>query len=61
MFVIHADKDHIIPLSEGRLAYKESLSKNKKIVVVESANHNNIIHCLRDRYFKDIEDFIDSI
>ncbi|MAX09759.1 MAG: alpha/beta hydrolase [Candidatus Marinimicrobia bacterium] len=61
LLVIHADRDHIIPLSEGKMTHDESLSKNKKIVVVESANHNNIIHCLGDRYFEDIEGFIDSI
>ena len=53
--------DHIIPLSEGELMHRSVLSKNKKILVVESANHNNIIYCLRDKYFKDIRVFIDSI
>ena len=61
LLIIHAEEDHIVPLSEGELAYKTALSKNKKIVVVESANHNNIIYRLGDRYFKDIEDFINSI
>ena len=61
LLVIHAEKDHIVPLSEGESAYRSTLSKNKKILVVESANHNNIIYCLRDKYFKEIEDFINSI
>ena len=61
LLVIHAENDHIVPLSEGKAAYDSALSKKKKILVVESANHNNIIYCLRDRYFKEIEDFINSI
>ena len=59
--IIHAEKDHIVPLSEGEIAYKKVLSKNKKIVVVESANHNNIIHCIGVKYFEDIKRFIDSL
>ena len=61
LFVIHAEKDHIIPISEGRLTYNSALSQNKKILVVESANHNNIIHCIGSKYFEDIRGFIDSL
>ena len=61
LLIIHAENDHIVPLSQARLAFKSALSENKKILVVESANHNNIIYCLRDKYFKDIRVFIDSI
>jgi len=61
LFVIHAEKDHIIPISEGHLTYDSALSKNKKILVVESANHNNIIHCIGVKYFEDIKRFIDSL
>ena len=50
-----------MPISEGHLTYDSALSENKKILVVESANHNNIIYCLGDKYFKDIEGFISSI
>ena len=61
LLIIHAENDHIVPLSQARLAFNSALSENKKILVVESANHNNIIYCLRDKYFKDIRVFIDSI
>ena len=61
LLIIHAENDHIVPLSQARLAFDSALSENKKILVVESANHNNIIHCLRNKYFEDIRTFINSI
>ncbi len=61
LLVIHAAQDHIVPLEQGNLAFDSALSENKKILVVESANHNNIIHCIKEKYFQDIRDFIDSI
>tara|TARA_Y100000768_G_C23983913_1_gene687573 strand:- start:2896 stop:3648 length:753 start_codon:yes stop_codon:yes gene_type:complete len=61
LFVIHAKNDHIVPFSEGELIYSSSLSKNKDILVVEQANHNNIINCIGLEYFQAIRSFIDTI
>ncbi len=61
LLIIHAKNDHIVPLSEGKLAYKSVLSKNKKIIVADQADHNNIIYCMGKKYFKTIRSFIDSI
>jgi len=40
--VIHAEFDHIIPFSEGRLLFEASPSRNKKFLKVPGANHNDI-------------------
>lgn len=61
LFIIHAKNDHIVPFSEGQLIYSSSVSKNKNILVVEEANHNNIINCIGLEYFKAIRSFIDTI
>ena len=61
LLIIHAEKDHIVPLEQAKLAFEACSSKDKKIVVVENANHNNIIHCIGDKYFQYIRRFIDSI
>ena len=61
LLIIHAENDHIVPLSQARLTFDSALSENKKILVVESANHNNIIYCLKNKYFEDIRTFINSI
>ena len=61
LLVIHADLDHIIPLKQGQLAHDSALSENKKIFIVENADHNNIIYKIKEEYFKLIRSFIDSI
>ena len=60
IYFIHADMDHIIPLSEAELMLSESISKDKDLFVVNGADHNNIIMIIRDVYFQKIKDFIDS-
>tara|TARA_Y100000768_G_scaffold209036_1_gene157450 strand:+ start:3000 stop:3752 length:753 start_codon:yes stop_codon:yes gene_type:complete len=61
LLVIHAKNDHIVPFSEGELIYKVAPSKNKDMLLVENANHNNIINCIGLEYFQAIRRFIDSI
>ena len=61
LLVIHADRDHIVPLEQAKLTFEACSSEDKKIVVVENANHNNIIHCIGDKYFQYIKRFINSI
>ena len=61
LLLIHAKEDHIVPIEQANLTIESALSENKKIFVVESANHNNIIHCIREKYFQMIRNFIDSI
>ena len=61
LLVIHANLDHIIPLEQGQLVYDSVLSENKKIFIVENADHNNIIYRIKEDYFKLIRGFIDSI
>ena len=61
LLIIHADLDHIIPLKQGQLAHDSALSENKKIFIVENADHNNIIYQIKEEYFKLIRSFIDSI
>ena len=58
IYFIHADHDHIVPLSEAELMLSESNSKEKDLYIVKNANHNNIIMMARDAYFKKIKDFI---
>ena len=61
LLIIHAKEDHIVPLSQGELAYESAQSKNKNIFIVEGANHNDIMYRAKDDYFVKIRTFIDSI
>jgi fermentation-respiration switch protein FrsA (DUF1100 family) len=41
--IIHAERDHIIPISEGRALYESCPSPNKTFLMIPSANHNDIL------------------
>ena len=58
LLIIHADQDHIIPFSQGELLYTLCPSKNKKILPIPNANHNNILGVSPQQYFKEVESFI---
>jgi len=40
--VIHAEQDHIIPLSEGQALYDASPAADKTLLLIPGANHNDI-------------------
>jgi uncharacterized protein len=40
--IIHAEFDHIIPYSDGKALFDESLSEDKTMLKIPGANHNDI-------------------
>jgi alpha-beta hydrolase superfamily lysophospholipase len=47
--IIHAEKDHIIPFSDGEALFEACPAPNKTILKIPAANHNNILmHGLED-------------
>lgn len=40
--IIHAEQDHIIPLSEGQALYEASPARGKRFLRIPGANHNDI-------------------
>ena len=60
IFIIHADLDDIVPISQADMLFVESGSTNKDMYKVNGANHNNIIMMSREEYFIKIRDFIES-
>jgi fermentation-respiration switch protein FrsA (DUF1100 family) len=40
--VIHAERDHIIPLAEGQALYDASPAADKTLLIIPGANHNDI-------------------
>ena len=61
LLVIHAEKDHIIPYSQGEKLIELCPSKNKKLIPVPDANHNNILGVNPQLYFNEISQFIGTI
>jgi alpha-beta hydrolase superfamily lysophospholipase len=56
--IIHAQHDHIIPLSEGEDLYRLSGAASKKLVIIPNADHNNLMMVGRERYFEEIKEFV---
>ena len=56
--VIHAEKDRLIPASEGRELYDLSGSTRKRLVIIPGAGHNDVMVAGREHYFREIESFI---
>ena len=58
LLIIHAEQDHIIPFSQGKELLELCPSKNKKLIAIPNANHNNILGVSFQRYFEEVERFI---
>ena len=56
--IIHSEYDQIIPVSEGKELYQHSGARNKKILIIPGAGHNDIMMVDQGTYFDTIEEFI---
>ncbi|MDD5712586.1 MAG: alpha/beta fold hydrolase [Smithellaceae bacterium] len=50
--VVHAEYDHIIPFTEGELLFYASAAKDKKLVMIPDANHNDLFFRGQDLYME---------
>ena len=58
LLVIHAEQDHIVSFSQGELLYTLCPSNNKKLLPIPNANHNNILGVAPQKYFMEVEHFV---
>ena len=58
LLIIHAVQDLIVPFKQGELLYTLCPSKNKKLLPVPNANHNNILGISPQKYFEEVELFV---
>ena len=56
--IIHSQYDHIIPLDEGMQLHKASAAKEKELLIIPNANHNDLMVVGMDQYFEAIEKFV---
>jgi hypothetical protein len=52
--IIHAEKDHIIPFSDGQALFEACPSPRKEFLEIKRANHNNILQYGINEYFRKI-------
>ncbi len=56
--IIHSEYDQIIPVSEGKELYQNSGAKDRRILIIPRAGHNDIMMIGQDTYFNTIEEFV---
>ena len=56
--IIHGEYDQIIPAAEGEELYQNSGARDKKILIIPRADHNDIMVLEPNLYFYTIEQFV---
>ncbi len=59
--IIHAEFDHIIPLSDGKALFEASASPNKTMLEIPGANHNDIFMRGMNDYMAALRQLTDSL
>jgi alpha-beta hydrolase superfamily lysophospholipase len=58
--VIHAERDHIIPFSEGQVLYEACQSPDKTMLMIPGANHNDIFLRGISQYMEAVKGLVGS-
>jgi fermentation-respiration switch protein FrsA (DUF1100 family) len=56
--IIHAEHDTLIPVSEARDLFQNSAAKQKRLVIIPHADHNDIMVSGIQQYFTAIVEFV---
>ncbi len=59
--IIHAEQDRIIPLSDGKTLYQYSRAKDKTLVTIPDAGHNDIFFTGATTYMAAIKTFVEKL
>ncbi len=59
--IIHAEKDHIIPFSDGNALYDVCPSQDKRLLMIPKANHNDIFLRGMSEYMKAIKELANGL
>ena len=58
LLLIHAEQDHIVPITQGEFLFNACPSGNKKFLPIPNANHNNILAISFQKYFEEVDKFV---
>ena len=56
--IIHGENDQIIPVQEGQELYENSAANDKRLLIIPSADHNDVMVVRQEDYFQAIEDLV---
>jgi hypothetical protein len=58
--IIHAEYDTLTPLEEGKELFRDAAAKDKRLVIIPDADHNDLMLIGKAQYFKAIDEFVKS-
>jgi Hydrolases of the alpha/beta superfamily len=58
MLIIHGEYDNLIPSAEGEALFHNAAAKDKRLVIIPKADHNNIMWVGMERYLEAIKEFV---
>jgi hypothetical protein len=58
--IIHGEWDEIIPFEQGEILYQNIGSKDKKLLPIANAGHNDILFVGMEQYFSAIAEFVSN-
>ena len=56
--VLHGEYDSLIPVTEARDLFENTAAKRKRLVIINGADHNDIMLVGMEKYFKAIREFV---
>jgi fermentation-respiration switch protein FrsA (DUF1100 family) len=59
--IIHAQNDHIISFSEGQALYEACPARDKRLLMIRGANHNDIFLRARREYLEAVREFVEGL
>ncbi|RLC74337.1 MAG: alpha/beta hydrolase, partial [Chloroflexi bacterium] len=61
VLIIHAEKDHIIPFSDGKALYNKCSTPDKTLLEIPGANHNDIFMRGLSKYLAAVKDLANRV
>lgn len=58
--IIHGAQDSLIPVDEARELYENSGAKDKRLVIIPYADHNDLLVIGKEQYYKAIREFVED-
>ncbi len=59
--IIHAEKDHLIPFSEGQALYDACPARDKRLLMIPGANHNDVFLRGMREYMEAVKGLVEAL
>jgi len=56
--ILHGEYDSLIPSTEGKALFHNAATKDKRLLIIPGADHNDILWVGMERYLEAIREFV---